>query len=704
MAFDIAEARKAGYSETEIADYLGSARGFDVIGARKAGWEDKDIVSHLAQSAPAKTEIIAEPRGLGQELARQVGLTARAGVKAATALPEIAVNAVGGLAGQPGFGSRGVDAFLNWLGVPEPETGMERFAGHVASGMGGTGAFAKAGQLARPATELGRNIAEQFSRNIGGQVAASGAASGTGAAIAEAGGGPLAQMAGGLIAGVAAPMGVQYATQFPARVLARSITQSEKRPFAQEGTRLAEQTGIDLPIGPRSGNKMMLSLENAARKYPLSADRAQEVYIKLANQAIERVSKLADAISTKRGDVEHLGQGVQITVQRAADKIASLREEQAGIDYGQVRAIAGDKPVIKLDNFVNTLRGIIDEYANVAGPARDPQKIVSQAQAALDRVSDESGLLANTINQAMRTRKFYGAAAAGKANVFEDIAPDLQRRLSARLFGAINKDFEDSAVNAGGALKAALDKANANYSAHSASLEYLQKSALGKLVGDDLVDAAMSGRATNTVAGEAVMKKIATMEPSTRATSIKIIDQWNPDLGKQLRANVLRSALDEAAAIQPSAKGASEIPISFNLFVRAIGGQKSSFTKQLESYGFSLKEISDIKDTATAMMRAGDTSGMNFSNTAVMQDTMEIAGALGKAGATGATWGPLAGLRSLGTGLLSISGKRIGMNKIVDAMASEEGRKALRTVSSPRASPSAVIAAFETIEGKPDGN
>lgn len=52
--FDIDGARKAGYSDAEIADYLGKQRNFDVGAARKSGYSDADIVGHL--TAPPKDE------------------------------------------------------------------------------------------------------------------------------------------------------------------------------------------------------------------------------------------------------------------------------------------------------------------------------------------------------------------------------------------------------------------------------------------------------------------------------------------------------------------------------------------------------------------------------------------------------------------------------------------------------------------------
>jgi hypothetical protein len=61
MPFDVQGARKAGYSNREIADYLASQKKFDTTGARKAGYSDEDIISHLATYEPKKTEAYTGP-------------------------------------------------------------------------------------------------------------------------------------------------------------------------------------------------------------------------------------------------------------------------------------------------------------------------------------------------------------------------------------------------------------------------------------------------------------------------------------------------------------------------------------------------------------------------------------------------------------------------------------------------------------------
>lgn len=65
--FDIAGAEKAGYSQSEIADFLASQSKFDADSARKAGYSDSDIIGHLSGTdrnsmAPATSQPTAPTR------------------------------------------------------------------------------------------------------------------------------------------------------------------------------------------------------------------------------------------------------------------------------------------------------------------------------------------------------------------------------------------------------------------------------------------------------------------------------------------------------------------------------------------------------------------------------------------------------------------------------------------------------------------
>lgn len=603
---------------------------------------------------------------------------------------------------------RGMDA----MGLPRPESSGERITSDVMRGVAGGAASAGVGSVLQAANNpVVQGVGRTLTSNLGLQTAANVGASGSSAITRESGGGPVAQLAAGLVGGVVAPAAVQGLVNAPRNMLANSIRKSDAKPFAVEGERLANATGMELSLGARTGNRQVLGLENAARQYGPTADRVQDIDVNIANQAIKRVTQLADSITKTKTDPATIGTRIQETVKGAANKLDLIRDQSAAKDYGLVRELAGDRPVIKMDNFVGELRKLIDEYTNVAGS--DAQKIVSQATAALQKVTQKvaanpggkvlsatgdqlipgtpsgTATVSNNVNDAMRSRRFYGAASRGSANVFEDIAPDMNRTIGSRLFRAINQDFDESAVNAGGALRKALDAANGNYRKYSESLEFLEKSTLGKLVGDDIADAAISGQRMNTTSGEAVVSKIMSSHPSTRRAAIDILQRWNPSVVKDVKAFVLRDALDKGMSIAPSSKGASQVPLSFNKFISALQGEKTSFGNQLESYGFTAKEIADVKDTVAAMMRAGDKTGYNFSGTEVMRQNMEIIGAVGDAAR-----GNIAGLASK---TLSIGGKVLGLNKIADGMATAHGRAALRTLVSRKPTPQALAAAMSTL-------
>lgn len=86
MPFDVDGAKKAGYSDAEIADYLAKGSNYDAAGARKAGYTDAQIIGHLTMDR--KPPEPPKPQGFGAQLSaaldeipRQVGLTARHGIE-----------------------------------------------------------------------------------------------------------------------------------------------------------------------------------------------------------------------------------------------------------------------------------------------------------------------------------------------------------------------------------------------------------------------------------------------------------------------------------------------------------------------------------------------------------------------------------------------------------------------------------------------
>lgn len=61
MAFDVQGARKAGYSDSEIADHLAQENKFDISSARQHGYTDEDIIGHLVTSTAPVEQYDREP-------------------------------------------------------------------------------------------------------------------------------------------------------------------------------------------------------------------------------------------------------------------------------------------------------------------------------------------------------------------------------------------------------------------------------------------------------------------------------------------------------------------------------------------------------------------------------------------------------------------------------------------------------------------
>lgn len=73
--FDVAAARKSGYSDDEIADFLSQQAGFDLAGAKKAGYSSAEIVSglsaELGKQKPLPADVQPSQAGGGRGIAEE---------------------------------------------------------------------------------------------------------------------------------------------------------------------------------------------------------------------------------------------------------------------------------------------------------------------------------------------------------------------------------------------------------------------------------------------------------------------------------------------------------------------------------------------------------------------------------------------------------------------------------------------------------
>ena len=189
--------------------------------------EDKKFTTQKPEFVNEQAAIQQPEEDNAKEFARQLGLTARAGLTGVAGLPlmagdalNILINKITGTNLQ--MPSQVTQRAMTNIGIPEPQNKLERVVQDVSSGMAGVGGTAKLAQAIAP-TAVGTGL---LSENIGMQTAGAvggAAASGAGREYADFGvGGQLGLAA---LGGMVAPGSAQYAGR-AVKEVARPLTQA----------------------------------------------------------------------------------------------------------------------------------------------------------------------------------------------------------------------------------------------------------------------------------------------------------------------------------------------------------------------------------------------------------------------------------------------------------------------------------------------
>jgi hypothetical protein len=162
-----------------------------------------------------------EQRSMLEELQRQAGLTLRHGVEGAMALPAMAADVVGrGLSMIPGVDipstTETISRGLTQMGVPQPETQMERMVAAPSRALAGAGTtMGMGGAIAGSPGAVG-GIGQTLAAAPGAQATAAMAAGGAGQLARESEVGPVGQTLAEVGAGMLAPSAVSAVGQVAA--------------------------------------------------------------------------------------------------------------------------------------------------------------------------------------------------------------------------------------------------------------------------------------------------------------------------------------------------------------------------------------------------------------------------------------------------------------------------------------------------------
>jgi hypothetical protein len=464
-----------------------------------------DIPGADGLPVPARAE--APEASMGEKLARQLGLTVRAGVSGITALPTMAADVPFLLARMGGadvpLPSEAQQRLMNRAGLPEPANATERVAQDVASGMAGAGGFNALGGLLQKTTAPAAQAIGDMLR-AGPAMQTAGAASGSAASgiTRENGGGAGAQLAAGLAGSIAPSLAVAGS----AAATKASIRGGEAgRQKLVDRIQAFEDVGATPSVGQATGNRAMQAIESGLSKTPGSAGR---MIAKGEEQAADigvGVNALANeltpnATATKAGAKIEKGlqgfmerfKGEQEFLYNKLDKFIPKTER---VDVSETKnALA--KLNVDIPGAPETSRFFKNSrIQNIEGALKSDTESAAGAFSQLGPIqrqlikdlpeSQQTAIAAGMIDgklpfealQKLRTL-------VGREISDSNLASDVPRSKWKALYGALSADMESAAKQAGPDAEKALSRANAYTSAGHNRIE----SVLDRVAGKDTVE------------------------------------------------------------------------------------------------------------------------------------------------------------------------------------------------------------------------
>lgn len=378
--FDVQGAKKAGYSDQEIADHLAKLRSFDAAGARSAGYSDSDIIGHLSGAAQ---------RPAGERVARVLGQGAQRATDAIAGTLGAPVDAVAWMARQAGVpvtdpigGSASISKGLDYLaGVPgqlglttpgapvrfDPENRAERIAGQVGDALGTTASTLIPGMgIARAAAPgLTQNIAKAVTAQPGMQVAANIAGNVAGGEVENMTGDPLL----GTGAGLAASLAVPSAAHIGRRVVSAAPPVSSADAERRDLLKAAQQEGIPVSFGNITGSKGAQFAESVLSKLPFVGNRQTALH-EAGRTAFDKAA--LNKVPELRGEgIDAATPGVmEDAFQRVSNKFKSLTANStANLDSQFAAKLQAAEADMSQQLLTQIPKGIWDKLQELKGAA-----------------------------------------------------------------------------------------------------------------------------------------------------------------------------------------------------------------------------------------------------------------------------------------------------------------------------------------------
>lgn len=426
----------ADYSRAQLiqalrnADAAGDTPAAQAIARRiKAMEQPADFSGVTSRTLPAPEQ---PERSMAQELGRTFGLGTRATLEGIAGIPDIiaapltaGVNKLGAQVGLPRQSTftEAATSFSDLLGLPKPETPIERVSSGITRAVSGAGgAIGTARQVAASAPGVTRQVASLLAAKPGAQVAGSAIGAGASELTREAGGGPGAQTAAGLV-GALVPSGRVAAADAVSGALRNTVPEARK-----EVARLAQERGIQLTPVQLSDSRFLKWAQSMLRSVPFTGaqgryqrqvgdfnralaeeigEQADNVGPQVYSRAKDRQSQAFDDLTSRnalRVD-NQLIQSLSNIADNAKVSPTIAKEVESAIDSLYARATTGPGGVVIPGAAYQAFDSELNSIIKSGGP---PAHFLGNVQSAVRRAMDAS--IRPEDAQAWRTlRQQYGA-------------------------------------------------------------------------------------------------------------------------------------------------------------------------------------------------------------------------------------------------------------------------------------------------------
>lgn len=365
-------------------------------------------------------------------------------------------------------------------------------------------------------------------------------------ALLEAGGGAIGevvQRAGPALlrqGSDAARRGIQRAARAgvnPERIAARE--------------QLGRRVGQEFTEGQLSGTNTALLFERFFRQFIGTTDIAARVDTRqlaaLGNDAARQINRL----STEGG--EGGAEAAIRSFEQYVDSLVDARSEAATPLFNKARGAFGNKRGIQLNRTSDTIDEMIEDYTGdiTTSGAEKIVEFLKRKKANLDPDGASISSMQNNLRE-------WGRAAAKGKDVIQDVKnPPLERRIAAKIFGALQEDLENAANllvrrGPGGKFESAekvreaakaLQDARSVFRELSEPINRIAENPLGEFLGKD--PEKLVGQFLNSGRDLGKVKSI-----------MKFLDETAPSQADELRGSVVHEMIRKAR------RGSDENPVS----------------------------------------------------------------------------------------------------------------------------------------------